>query len=129
MTTTAAGGKITGLLALTCKADTALNVGDFVMVTGPYTVALADGTKPVLGHVSVRNVKRVSDANTTTFPVADFPGGQVTVEARGLYVKTHPAGAAIVAGVGVGIDATGALVPDGANVAHIGVALTGAAAA
>jgi hypothetical protein len=128
MTTTASGGKITGLLALTMVGSTALALGDFVMVTGDYTVSLADGTKPVIGHVSVRNVKRTSDANSTSYPVNN-PGGDVTVEAIGFYVKVHPAGAAITAGEGVGMNATGQLVPDGAGVAHLGVALTGAAAA
>lgn len=128
MTTTSSGGKITGLLALTCDSATALATGDFVMVTGDYAVALADGTKPVLGHVSVKNVKRTSTVTTTSFPVAN-PGGQVTVEARGLYVKEHVAGAAIAAGVAVGIGAAGALLAAGAGVATIGIALTHSTAA
>lgn len=128
MTTTTAGGKITGLLALTCLTDVALAVGDFVHLVGNYKVALADGTKPVLGHVSVRNVKRTSSPTSTSFPVAATPGGQVTVETPGFYVKTHPAGAGgVVAGQAVGIGAAGALLPVAGGVREIGVALTTAA--
>jgi hypothetical protein len=131
MTTTNSGGKITGLLALTCTTDQALNIGDFVSVVGDYQVALATGAKPVLGHVSVKNVRRDLGTQThgSTFPVADTPGGQVTVEARGLYVKEHAAGAAITAGAAVGIGAAGALLPVGAGVTPLGIALNGAAAA
>lgn len=125
MTTTAAGGKITGLLALTCATDVALAVGDFVHLVGDYKVGLADGTKAVLGHVSVRNVKRTSTATSTTFPVGDTPGGQVTVEARGLYVTTHNAGGTIAAGDKVGIGAGNVLVVVATGVEPIGVALTG----
>lgn len=129
MTTTTAGGKITGLLALTCLTDVALAVGDFVHLVGNYKVALADGTKPVLGHVSVRNVKRTSSPTSTSYPVAATPGGQVTVETPGFYVKTHVAGAGgVTAGTDVGIGAAGALLTAGAGVRTIGVALTTGAA-
>lgn len=125
MTTKSAGAKITGLLALTFEASVALNVRDFVHVTGDYTVAKADGTKPVVGHVSVANKGRGSDG---AYPVSQVPG-DVTVEARGLYVHTGIAGAAITAGVGVGIGAANTIVPTGAGVAEIGIALTGTTAA
>lgn len=132
MTTTSAGGKITGLLALTCTTDIALQVGDFVHLVGDYKVALADGSKPVLGHVSVRNVKRALGDDTTgsSFPVASTPG-DVTVEVPGFYVKTHAADAAIAAGQPVGIGAGGDLVvdPGDGTVGHVGLALTSAAAA
>lgn len=128
MTTTAAGGKITGLLALTFTTDVALQVGDFVMVTGNYKVALADGSKSVVGHVSVRNVKRTNVSGvSTTFPDQSSPTGTtVTVEARGLYVKQHSSGAAITAGADVGINGSGALVTVTTGVAKVGVALTAA---
>ena len=94
MTTKITGGKITGLLALTCEAQYAGEIGDSVHVTGPYEVGLADATKPVLGIISVANKIRVGD----TFPAAQTPG-VVTVEARGLFVGTGTAGAAIAVGL------------------------------
>lgn len=120
MTTSQAGGKITGHLALTCTGQVALQVGDHVHVSGNYTVAKADGTKAVLGTVSVANVKRGSDG---AWPVADA-GGDVTVEARGFAVYNATAGAAISAGQEVGIGSANTLVPAGSNVATCGIALT-----
>ena len=128
MTTKTSGGKITGLLALTCEATVPVQVGDFVMLNGAYTVTLADGSAPVLGLVSVRNVKRTGDAFTTTFPVANTPG-VVTVEVAGFYVVAKVAGGAIAAGQACGIGAGGALLVAGAGVATIGVALTTSTAA
>lgn len=122
MATKTAGGRITGHLALTLEAGVALQEGDYVMLTGDYTCGLADGTKPVIGHVSVRNVKRVSTATTDEYPVGN-PGGDVTVEARGWNVHTKAAGAAFAAGVDVGVNAAGALVPVAAGVAKVGVSL------
>lgn len=124
MTTKKAGGRITGLLALTCEASVALQVGDFVHLSGDYEVALADGTKPVLGTVSVRNVKRTSTPTSTDFPVGN-PGGDVTVEARGVMVVTRVAGGAIPAGSRVKVDGTSALVAAAAgDAAQVGIALT-----
>lgn len=123
MTTSAAGGKITGLLALTMVGTAALAVGDPVHVSADYTVVKADGTKPVIGHVSVSNVKRVAGA----YPVGNA-GGDVTVEARAFYIRTIVSGAAITVGTEVGIGASNTLVPAGSNVATIGVALMGAGA-
>lgn len=120
MTTKTAGGKITGLLALTLEAQVALNVGDPVMVTGPYECGLADGTKPVVGFVSVANKMR--QAGTGNFPVNKVPG-DVTVEARGFMVRRMTSGGAFAAGASVGIGAGGALVAAGAAVARIGIAL------
>jgi hypothetical protein len=124
------GGRITGHLALTVEATVALQENDDVMLTGDYTVGLADGSKPSIGHVSVRNVKRISTATTSQFPVGD-PGGDVTVEARGWNVRTKVSGGAITAGHFVKIDNTGALVDGGVvwNVANVGIALIGATAA
>jgi hypothetical protein len=129
MTTTTTKGRISGLLALTCASDVALAKGDSVHVVGDYKVALADGTKPVIGHIGVRSVARVVTDTASTFPVATTTGSQVTVEARGLMVRTMLAGAAIAAGAGVGINSSAALVTDGTGVAHIGVALTHTTAA
>jgi hypothetical protein len=130
MTTTSSGGKITGLLALTFATDVALNVGDFVHVVGAYKVAAADGTKPIIGHVSVRSVIRQNVSGvSTSFPVATTTGGQVTVEVYGFGVKQHSSGAAITAGALVGINSSGALVPAGTSIANVGVALTAATAA
>jgi hypothetical protein len=125
MTTKAAGGKITGLIALTLEAQSALEVGDPVMVTGDYECDLADGSQPIVGIVSVRNVGRGANG---AYPVAVTPG-DVTVEARGWLVVTKLSGGAITAGTGVGINATGDLVADGTGVAHLGIALMGATGA
>lgn len=126
MTTKSAGGKITGLLAITLEAQVALNVGDPVMVTGPYECGLADGTKPVVGFVSVANKTR--QAGTGNFPVNKVPG-DVTVEARGVMVLRRTSGGIFAAGANVGIGAGGALVAAGAGVATIGIALMAATAA
>lgn len=127
MTTTTTKGRVTGLLALTCATDLALAEGDMVHLVGPYKVGLADGTKPLLGTVSVRSVKRVVDAISSTFPVATTTGGQVTVEALGLMVLTRNAGAALSAGQRVGINASGAIVAyaeGSTTVSYLGIALT-----
>lgn len=108
MTTKLAGGKITGLLALTLEAQYAASIGDPVMVTGPYEVGLANGTKPLLGHVSVANKKRLG----ADYPVANTPG-DVTVEALGFYVNKCTSGQAITAGAAVRVTAGGLLVPVG----------------
>lgn len=126
MVVKASGGKITGLLALTLEAQVALNVGDPVMVTGPYECGLADGTKPVLGFVSVANKQR--QAGTGNFPVNKVPG-DVTVEARGVMVRRMTSGGIFAAGANVGIGAGGALLAAGVGVATIGVALMAATAA
>lgn len=106
MTTKTAGGRITGLLALSCEAEVALQKGDPVMVVGDYEVALADGTKPMLGSVGVANKAPVHGVATRP---AQVPG-PVTIEARGFYVQTRIASAAFAAGVGLRHGAAGALV-------------------
>lgn len=129
MATKRAGGRITGHIALTCEAAVALQVDDYVHLTGDYTVALADGTKPTLGYVSVRNVKRTSTATADTFPVG-APGQDVTVEARGFSVQTKLSGGAIAAGAQVGVSGTGALVSVAlGHATAIGIALTAATGA
>lgn len=122
MVTKASKGKITGLLALTMEAQVAMDKGDWVAISGDYEVGLADGTKPVLGHVSVSNKKRVSDVMGTEVGVPNVPGA-VTVEARGLYVQTVEAGGAFAAGDEVGVGALSTVVATGAGVATIGIAL------
>jgi hypothetical protein len=125
MATTKPGGRITGHLALTVIGSVALQEGDDVIVTDDYEVGLADGSKPSIGHVSVRNVKRTATATTDSFPV-DNPGGDVTVEARGYNVRCELSGGAIVAGNYVKVNGTGDLVDGGVvwSVANVGIALT-----
>lgn len=122
MTTKRSGGKITGLLALGMEAQVALDVGDFVHITGDYEVGLANGSKPVLGHCSVSNKKRTSSVMGTSVGNPKVPG-DVTIEARGFYVKTEITGGAFAAGVEVGVGAGNTVVAAGANVATIGIAL------
>lgn len=130
MATKTAGGRITGHLALTCEASVALQEGDDVMVTDDYTVGLADGSKPSIGHVSVKNVKRTVTSTSDTFPVGN-PGGDVTVEALGYNVRVKTASEAIAAGNYVEVGAAGAITDGGVTrtVATVGVALVGATAA
>jgi hypothetical protein len=122
MTTKRSGGEITGLLALTMEATVATDVGDYVMVNGDYTVALADGSKPVLGKVGTSNKKRISTVMGTSVGNANVPG-DVMVEARGLYVDTVLAGGAFAAGVEVGVGAGNTVVAAGVGVATIGISL------
>ena len=128
MTTKSVGGKITGLLALTLEATTALAVGDPVHVSGDYQVAKADGSKSCIGYVSVKNVRRGTGASAGLYPVANTPG-DVTVEARGYAVKSFVAAAAITAGQDVGFAAAnpGQLIvfTGAAATTKIGAALAG----
>lgn len=135
MVTKQSGGKITGLLALTMEAQEAMRVGDWAHITGDYEVGIADGTRAVLGHVSVSNHnRRVSDSFSTSVSEPNVPGA-VTVEARGFYVKEANAGGAIEAGVEVSVNADGDVVTFDAAAAGadratvIGVSLTSTAAA
>lgn len=125
MTTKTTGGKITGLLALSCEATVALNIGDPVMLNGPYEVVLATGAKPCLGHVSVPNKAPVRGVATRP---AEVPG-PVTVEAKGWYVRTVLSGGAIGAGAGVVYGAAGALTAVAGLAARDGIALTPTTAA
>lgn len=126
MATKTTKGRITGLIGLTVEAQVALEEGDPVHVTGPYEVGLADGTKPVLGLVSVAN-KAPTRGTATRDPLVP---GDVTVEAMGFYVMTVEAALAIAAGAGVSVDPTG-YVPTGTAGAgdRVGIALTAATAA
>lgn len=129
MTTKTAGGVITPAIALTGEATYAAAKGDPVMVTGDYTFAKCDGTKPCLGYVAQRNVTRgtLAGGNAGQYPVGQVPG-DISVNFRGVGVKDFVVGAvAVVAGTNVGINGVGLLAPDGAGVSHIGVALMGGA--
>lgn len=130
MTTKAAGGKITGLLALTLEAQSALNVNDPVHITGDYMCDKADGTKPIVGFVSVANRRRgtYAEGKAGLYPVNAVPG-DVTVEARGYMVMTLTAGTGgVTAGNLVGVGAAGAILAPGAGVANMGIALESATA-
>lgn len=120
---TAAGGKISGLLALTFETDVSLPKDTPVHVVDDYEVAAADGTKIVVGYVDVSNVRRVGGS----FPVYETPG-VVTVEARGYAVRKLTAGGSVTAGDGVKVNSSqkvvGGATPDDAG--YIGVALTSA---
>lgn len=126
MATKTAKGKITGLLALTMEAQVPTDIGDPVHVSGDYEVEIADGSKPVLGFVSVSNKQRFSNSMSTSVGNAKVPG-DVTVEARGFMVRTIPAGDAFDAGEEVGINGDGDLVAGGADVATVGISLMAAA--
>lgn len=140
MTTKASGGKITGLLALTLEAQSALAVGDPVHIVGDYMCDKADGSLPVVGFVSVRNVGRGTvlppnaNPNAGFYPVANVPG-DVTVEALGLSVRTLTASGAVTIGHRVAIGAAGTVVDGGASgaapggTAIVGIALEAASGA
>lgn len=110
MTTKNFGGKITGLLALTCEAQEALEVGDWVQLVGGadsgYEVEKADGTKPVLGKVSVSNKKRISTVMGTSVGNANVPG-DVTVEAPGFFVSLEEAAEDVFPGDQIAVTADG----------------------
>lgn len=126
MTTKSTKGRITGLIGLTCEAQYAAEKGDAVIVTGDYEVDLADGTKPVLGTVTVAN-KAPQRGVATRDP--EVPG-DVTVEALGFTVQTLVSGGAIPAGSQIGYNATGDLVAVALGAAgNCGIALTATTAA
>lgn len=130
MTTKAAGGTITGILALTLEATVALNRGDPVHITGDYTCAKADGTKPVVGFVSVANRRygTFAEGKAGSYPVNAVPG-DVTVEAIGFMVLTLVAGTGgVTAGAPVAVGAAGIIVAAGAGTSTFGVALETATA-
>lgn len=125
MTTKLAGGRITGHIGLTLEATNALAVGDPVHITATYTCVKADGSKPVVGQVTVANKKRVAGA----YPADDAPG-DVSVDAHGFAVQVFKSvGALATAGIKVGIDVNGKVAVPGANVQNIGVLLSTATGA
>jgi hypothetical protein len=121
LTTKRSKGRITGLLALTLEAQSALEVGDAVIVTGDYECDVPDGTSPIIGHVSVAN-KEPTRGTATRDPQVP---GDVTVEAMGWYVRTFIANGAITAGTLVGVSAASPreVVTAGAGVTNVGIAL------
>ncbi len=119
--TQTSGGRISGRIFLTCQTSANLVVGDPVHLTGDYVVAKADGTKPILGFVEVANVRRLGGV----YP-SPYTPGIVTVEVRGWAVRVFTAGGTIVAGALFGAGAAGAILPAGAGVANVGIALMGA---
>lgn len=127
MTTKTRGGAITGLLALTVEAQVAMEIGDAVHVTGPYEVGLANGTKPVLGVVSVAN-KAPQFGAAVRDPLVP---GVVTVEARGFFVRTIEVASVVTAGQGIVYAAAGPVAAGtaGAGTEIVGIALTAATAA
>jgi len=128
MTTTIAGGRIAGRIAITCSATVALNIGDPVRLTADYTVAKCDGTGPCIGIVTVPNVARGTGALAGTFPQSQIPG-DVTVEVRGDMVQTLTAGGTINANQWVSSNASGLYVAGAVgDTARVGLALTSAVA-
>lgn len=127
MATKTRGGRITGRIALTMEAEVALEVGDAVHGSGDYECVLADGTKPVIGVVSVANKDPRQRGTATRDPIVP---GDVTVEACGHFVRDVVASDVIAAGAGVAY-APGGLVAVGAVGAgpQVGIALIGATAA
>ena len=128
MTTKLAGGKITGLLALTMEATVALDVGDLVHVNGDYTVTLADGTKPILGRCSVANKGATATPMSRTVGTPVVPG-DVTIEARGISVEEFVSDGVFAAGVEVGTADGTTVVALGAGVQKIGISLLASTAA
>jgi len=125
MTTKLSGGTLPAFIGLTLEANVALAVGDPVMGgPGDFQCVKADGTKPVIGYVSKKNVTRGTFAggNPGQYPVAQVPG-DVTVEARAFFRKDFTVGVAFGVGADVGIGADNKLAPTGAGVLHIGIAL------
>lgn len=128
MTTKRSGGKITGILGLTMEATVGLDVGDWVHVNGDYTVALADGTKAILGRCAVSNKKSVNTPFSRTVNVDEVPG-DVTIEARGIAVEEVTSGAAIAAGAPVGWNGVAVVAVANDAINRIGTALMAATGA
>jgi hypothetical protein len=129
MTTKTAGGRISSRIALTLEAQSALDVGAPVSITGPYECDTADSGDTFVGIVSVANVKRGANG---AYPTDDVPG-EVTVESIFSFVGTVVAGTGgVTAGDRIFLSAAGAF-GNAAGITEVGVAvgiaLTTAAAA
>jgi hypothetical protein len=125
MTTKLSGELISCRVGLTLEANYAAQVGDLVQGgPGDFQVVKADGTKPVIGWVSKRNVGRgtLAGGNAGSYPVAVIPG-DVTVEAFGHGRRDFLVAVAFGVGAAVGANAAGNLAPVGAGVVQIGIAL------
>lgn len=132
MTTTIPGGTITGRIGLTMQAQYAAALGDPVSA-GPtdYECQLANGTLPIIGVITMMNVKRGTGTLAGTYPQPNVPG-DVTVDARCHFVRQFTSGAtAIVPGTVVGLNATNQLIPftGAANTQSLGIALNSSSAA
>lgn len=112
-------------IGLTLEANYAAAVGDPVMVgPGDFQCVKADGSKPIVGHVTKRNVGRgtLAGGNAGMYPVSVVPG-DVTVDAYGHGVKDFPSTGAFAVGIAVGIGSDSKLAAVGAGVTKIGIAL------
>lgn len=131
MTTTISGGVISGRIALTMQCQYAAALGDAVS-GGPsdYQCQQFNGTLPIVGTVTMPNVRRGTGALAGTYPQPNVPG-DVTVDAKGHSVHQYVSGAtAFAAGAAVGLNATMQVVPytGAANTQPLGVALNGSSA-
>lgn len=129
MTTKTPGGRISARIALTLEAQSALNIGDPIQITGPYACDKGDATHPCVGYVVTPNVARGTGATVGQFPVAQTPG-DVAVEVKGHAVTTQVAGTGgVTAGLGVKIGAAGIFVTGViTDASFVGWALTTATA-
>lgn len=132
MTTTITGGVINGRIGLTMSCQTAANLGDPVM-GGPtdYQCTAVDGTKPIIGVVTMPNVRRGTGALAGTYPQPNVPG-DVTVDLFAHAVHQFTSNATnFTAGQYVAVDATGKVGLDtaAANTQRVGIALNGSSAA
>lgn len=133
MTTKRSGGNITGLLALTVEQQEECEPWTAVHLVGDYEVEKSDGTKPILGLVSVGAYGRVGTGLGTSVGNPIVPG-QITVEAPGFMVRRLTLGGTVAAGAQVGINADNELVAytgmpgtagNSATVRPLGLALMG----
>lgn len=130
MTTTIAGGKISGRFSLTGQAQSALIFNDPVKIVGDYLFDKADSTHPVIGYVTVPNVARGTGALAGTYPQTQVPG-DVSVDVRAHAVVCPVAGSGGVAsGNAIKIDGSGGYVVGAgpSDASFVGYALTTAVA-
>lgn len=106
MTTKRNGGNITGLLALTVEQQEDIPSWAPCHLVGDYEVETADGSKPILGLVSVTAHGRTNTGLSSTVGVPIVPG-QITVEAIGLMVRRLELDGPVEAGRIVGASASG----------------------
>lgn len=133
MTTKRSGGNITGLLALTVEQQEECEPWTAVHLVGDYEVEKADGSKPILGLVSVGAYGRVGSGLGTSVGNPIVPG-QITVEVPGFMVRRVTLGGTVAAGANVGVNSTNEFVAytgvpgtagNSATVKFIGLALMG----
>lgn len=105
MTTKRSGGNITGLLALTVEQQEECEPWTAVHLVGDYEVEKADGSRPILGLVSVGAYGRVGTGLGTSVGNPIVPG-QITVEAPGFMVRRLTIDGDVDAGFEVGMSGT-----------------------